>query len=52
MVERRIYMGNNKNDKKKQKKIEPAFSNDQLGENEIDRDMAQGLREVGKKKKK
>lgn len=45
-------MDNTKKNNNKQKKIEPSFANDQLGENEIDKDVAESLREVGKKKKK
>lgn len=44
-------MGNNKKSKKN-KGVQPNIANDQLGENEIDRDVADKYREVGNKKKK
>ncbi|KNY28545.1 hypothetical protein [Pseudobacteroides cellulosolvens] len=43
-------MDNNKKGKKN-KGVEPSVANDQLGENEIDKDMADKYREVGNKKK-
>lgn len=46
----RIKVDNNKKGKKN-KGIQPDIANDQLGENEIDKDMADKYREVKNKKK-
>jgi hypothetical protein len=45
-------MDNNKKSSKKGSKPGPSFSNDQLGENEIDKVSAEGYKDVGNKKKK
>jgi hypothetical protein len=47
---RRIKVDNNKKGKKN-KGVQPSIANDQLGENEIDKDMADKYRGAGNKKK-
>ncbi|MDP4182779.1 MAG: hypothetical protein Q8942_17040 [Bacillota bacterium] len=44
-------MDNTKKSKKDNKKIEPGIANDQLGENEIDKDLADKYRQVRDNKK-
>lgn len=45
-------MDNNKKNSKKVNKPGPSFSNDQLGENEIGKDMSVAYKEIGNKKNK